>query len=98
MVELNSIRDRLDQVDASLVEALAERQRLVREAARLKAEGGAPLRDLLREEDILTRAALHLTKEDWKAVKDAAPGGPDALLRAVPPKRFQELFALSPRS
>jgi chorismate mutase / prephenate dehydratase len=55
MVELNSIRDRLDQVDASLVEALAERQRLVREAARLKAEGGAPLRDLLREEDILTR-------------------------------------------
>jgi hemerythrin-like domain-containing protein len=50
------------------------------------------------EEDILTRAALHLTKEDWKAVKDAAPGGPDALLRAVPPKRFQELFALSPRS
>jgi chorismate mutase/prephenate dehydratase len=54
-VELNSIRERLDQVDASLVEALAERQRLVREAARLKAEGGTSLRDLPREEDILTR-------------------------------------------
>ena len=54
-MELSSIRERLDQVDASLVEALAERQRLVREAARLKADGGASLRDLPREEDILTR-------------------------------------------
>jgi hemerythrin-like domain-containing protein len=45
------------------------------------------------EADILTRAALHLTPEDWKAVKDAAPGGPDALLRAVPPKRYQEIFS-----
>jgi hemerythrin-like domain-containing protein len=45
------------------------------------------------EEDVLTRAALHLTSEDWKAVKDAAPGGPDALLRSVPVKRFEELFA-----
>ena len=43
--------------------------------------------------DVLTRAALHLTSEDWKAVKDAAPGGPDALLRSVPVKRFEELFA-----
>jgi hemerythrin-like domain-containing protein len=35
------------------------------------------------DEDVLTRAALHLTPEDWKAVKAAAPGGPDALLSAV---------------
>ena len=46
------------------------------------------------EEDVLTRAALHLTPEDWKAVKDAAPGGPDALLRAVPPKSYRDLFAV----
>ena len=45
------------------------------------------------DEDVLTRAALHLTQEDWKAVKAAAPGGPDALLAAVPPKRYQELFS-----
>lgn len=45
------------------------------------------------EEDVLTRAALHLTGEDWRAVKDAAPGGPDALLRSVPVKRFEQLFA-----
>lgn len=44
------------------------------------------------EEDVLTRAALHLTLEDWKAVKDAAPGGADALLRTVPTKRFEDLF------
>ena len=25
------------------------------------------------EEDVLTRAALHLTQDDWQAVKDAAP-------------------------
>lgn len=32
------------------------------------------------EEDVLTRAALHLTTEDWKAVKDCAPAGAGALL------------------
>lgn len=35
------------------------------------------------DEDVLTRAALHLTQEDWKAVKAAAPGGPDALFSVV---------------
>jgi hemerythrin-like domain-containing protein len=35
------------------------------------------------DEEVLTRAALHLTQEDWKAVKAAAPGGADALFRAV---------------
>jgi hemerythrin-like domain-containing protein len=35
------------------------------------------------DEDVLTRAALHLTREDWKAVKAAAPGGPDALFSVV---------------
>jgi hemerythrin-like domain-containing protein len=44
------------------------------------------------EEDVLTRAALHLTSEDWQAVKQAAPGGADALLRSVPVKRFEQLF------
>ena len=54
-MELNEIRERLDKVDAALVEVLAERQRLVHEVARSKAGGGAPLRDLHREEDVLTR-------------------------------------------
>jgi chorismate mutase/prephenate dehydratase len=54
-VDLNEIRDRLDKVDSALVEVLAERQRLVHEVARWKAGGGSPLRDLHREEDVLTR-------------------------------------------
>ncbi len=54
-MELNEIRERLDALDTTLVEALAERQRLVGEVARRKAAGGAPLRDLRREEDVLTR-------------------------------------------
>jgi chorismate mutase / prephenate dehydratase len=55
-VDLKDVRERLDKVDAALVDALAERQRLVHEVARSKAEGAGPLRDLRREEDILTRA------------------------------------------
>lgn len=35
------------------------------------------------EEDVLTRAALHLTPEDWKAVKDCAPAGAHALLQTA---------------
>jgi chorismate mutase / prephenate dehydratase len=54
-VDLKDVRERLDRVDAALVDALAERQRLVHEVARSKAEGAGPLRDLRREEDILTR-------------------------------------------
>jgi chorismate mutase/prephenate dehydratase len=55
IVDLNDVRDRLDRVDQALVEALAERQRLVHEVARRKSVGGAPLRDVRREEDVLTR-------------------------------------------
>jgi len=54
-MDLISIRERLATVDEALVDALAARQGLVREVARLKVEGGSPLRDLPREEDVLTR-------------------------------------------
>ena len=54
-MDLTSIREKLSATDAALVEALAERQRLVREVARAKAQGAATLRDLGREEDVLTR-------------------------------------------
>jgi chorismate mutase/prephenate dehydratase len=56
-VELGTLRERLDAVDDALVDVLARREALVREVARVKAQGCAPLRDLPREEDILTRAA-----------------------------------------
>ena len=54
-MDLNSIRERLSAADAALVDALAARQRLVFEVAQVKAPGTAALRDVGREEDVLTR-------------------------------------------
>ena len=54
-MELDSIRERLTQADAALVDALAARQRLVFEVAQVKANGTAALRDVSREGDVLTR-------------------------------------------
>jgi chorismate mutase/prephenate dehydratase len=55
--ELQEIRNRLDAVDGALLDALAERHRLVLEVARLKAQGDTRLRDLPREEELLARLA-----------------------------------------
>ena len=54
-MELDSIRERLSAADAALVDALAARQRLVFEVAQVKAHGTGALRDVSREEDVLTR-------------------------------------------
>jgi chorismate mutase/prephenate dehydratase len=54
-MELDSIRERLSAADAALVDALAARQKLVLEVAQVKASGTASLRDVAREEDVLTR-------------------------------------------
>jgi hemerythrin-like domain-containing protein len=43
------------------------------------------------EEDVLTRAAQHLTREDWEAVKAAAPLTGDPLFGADPQQRYREL-------
>ena len=43
------------------------------------------------EEDVLTRAALHLTPEDWEAVKRAAPGAKDPLLSGQASERYSAL-------
>lgn len=53
--EIDALRERLDAVDTALVDALAERERIVREVGRYKAETDTQLRDLPREEEILTR-------------------------------------------
>ena len=56
-MELDSIRERLSAADAALIDALAARQRLVVEVAQVKASGSAALRDVSREEDVLTRVS-----------------------------------------
>ncbi len=50
---LGSVRTALDQVDRTLVEALAERVRLIERVAERKARGGAVVRDPAREEALL---------------------------------------------
>ena len=54
-MDLTSIRERLSAADRALVDALAARQRLVAEVAQVKAAGSSALRDVSREEDVLTR-------------------------------------------
>jgi hemerythrin-like domain-containing protein len=43
------------------------------------------------EEDILPRAACHLTDADWQAIKAAAPAGHDPLFGNAPEQRFHAL-------
>jgi hemerythrin-like domain-containing protein len=43
------------------------------------------------EEDILPRAARHLTADDWQAVREAAPVASDPLFGPQPEQRFEEL-------
>jgi chorismate mutase/prephenate dehydratase len=51
--ELAQLRKRLDDIDAVIVSALAERAHLSREIAALKATGGEPVRDVDRETALL---------------------------------------------
>lgn len=53
--DLGEHRKRLDAVDVTILDALADRQRIVDEIAVLKADGDAALRDPAREEELLTR-------------------------------------------
>lgn len=53
--ELAAIRKRLDATDAKILDAVAERLRIVDEVAALKARSTMSLRDALREDELLTR-------------------------------------------
>jgi chorismate mutase/prephenate dehydratase len=52
---LGNIRERLDEIDRRILDALSDRQAAIRDVAELKAGGETRLRDILREEDLLTR-------------------------------------------
>ena len=69
------------QIDAILGGAIVSRVELEVTAATYLVYYGNHIAK--EEEDILTRAALHLTDEDWKAIKATAPGGADVLLSLV---------------
>ncbi len=52
---LKSLRARLDDIDAGIVDLIAERQALVTEIGELKQETGAPLRHYEREREVIER-------------------------------------------
>jgi len=51
--KVRELRERVDEVDRELIEALSERARIVQEIMVLKTEAGASVYDPRREEDIL---------------------------------------------
>jgi chorismate mutase/prephenate dehydratase len=53
--DLDDLRARINDFDTQIVDAVAERQRVVEALATLKAERDLPLRDVAREEQELTR-------------------------------------------
>ncbi len=55
--EVEGIRKRIDEIDNGLVDLLAARVALAREAITLKAAHGAPPEDLEREAAVVRRAA-----------------------------------------
>ncbi|MEM1118658.1 MAG: chorismate mutase, partial [Bacteroidota bacterium] len=63
MSDLSDLRADLDALDRRLVEALAERQRLVSEVAVVKADDGSlPIHDPSREQALLSR--VHALAEE----------------------------------
>jgi chorismate mutase len=51
--KVRELRERVDEVDRELIEALSERARIVQEIMAIKAGVGAPVYDPRREEEIL---------------------------------------------
>ncbi|MCB1588147.1 MAG: chorismate mutase, partial [Xanthomonadales bacterium] len=51
--ELDDLRRQLDEVDARLVQAMAERQSLVAQVGQVKLASGGQLRDFRRERQVL---------------------------------------------
>jgi chorismate mutase len=55
-MNLESIREKIDEIDARIIKLIGERQRLAGEMARLKFREGMPIRDAEQRERVLERA------------------------------------------
>ncbi len=82
--ELSVLRARIEQVDASFVALIAERQQLAHSVGRHKRLRGLPVIDPAREAAVITRAGM--------LARDA--GLPEDHVRAL----FRQLVALSRRA
>ena len=56
-MELNEIRQNIDQIDDQLVKLFSQRMDCVRQVAEAKRQTGKPIRDHARERAIVNRAA-----------------------------------------
>ena len=65
--DLQSLRSRLDALDRRIVDTLAERDRLVDEVAGLKTDPDAPVRDLGREEALLSKVVERAAEQGLSA-------------------------------
>lgn len=79
-------------VDAVLDEAIVERTEIEMAAGTYLVYYRAHID--WEEGHVLARAAQALTIEDWAAVRDAVPEGPDPLFGIVPDPRYRELRRL----
>lgn len=79
----------LRQIDAILGGAIVPREEVEVAAATYLVYYGNHIAK--EEEDVLARAATHLTAEDWEAVKHAAPAGQDPLFGKHAQQRYREL-------
>lgn len=67
---LRELRSRIDELDSILLRLLEERLRVCSEIGALKAELGTPLRDPVREEEVLSRVPQQL-RPVFKAIIDS---------------------------
>ncbi|WP_146151962.1 bifunctional chorismate mutase/prephenate dehydrogenase [Ahniella affigens] len=65
--DLKALRDRLDVLDGSLLDAIRERQQIIAAIGEAKRGMGKPLRDFAREKDVLDRAEANAAKRGLDA-------------------------------
>lgn len=65
--DLKALRERLDVLDGSLLDAIRERQQIIAAIGEAKRGMGKPLRDFAREKDVLDRAEANAAKRGLDA-------------------------------
>lgn len=77
MADLKELRQRLDEIDAQLIELIAERQQKSREIARVKRATGKATRDYQREREVIVSA------RDTASRAGVSPQVAEALMRML---------------
>lgn len=66
-MELEELREAIDQIDSALVELLEKRLDLVEEVAIYKAHHGLPVLDSLREQELLVKIAKQVGRQSHES-------------------------------